>query len=504
MKLAKLADSLWGRNAKLRYLYIITILLLFSFLGAKEIWTQEHRWADIVTGMFYRNDFLHPYLGEVPYYDKPLLSYWFIALFAFIFKGLNTWALRLPSVIAGVLAVWSIQSIGTSIKDRKLGMIAAWMLATTFYFVFWARVASADMLNVAGTLFAIAWYLSRKDKADFYDYCAFFVIIAITSLCKGLVGAIIPLLAVFIDMCIHGTIRRHLNIKMLLALIPAIVVYLIPFMLSAYFSDPNFGDDGLYLVYKENILRYFQPFDHKGPIYTYIVYLPIYALPWTLFFIPALFALPHRWSRLSKNVKWLAWTLFVIFLFFTFSGSRRSYYVLPIVPFAILLAAEWVRVAKSSESLRQRLAAICVWISVLLIFVAMDVLPAYFYERCGINRFAIRLQYEAEKIQPWGVWKVVMLDAESKLSFYLGLPPTTKNYDVRGNRYHQISRNLQKRWQLASIRNPNTIIVSRKAYEPILDTSFAGYKKLKMSIGQCIPFTKDTEEDMPIAYIPLR
>ena len=77
-------------------------------LGAREIWTQEHRWADIVSGMFYRHDFLHPYLGETRYYDKPLLSYWLIAIIAAITGDLSTWALRIPSALAGLLAIWSI------------------------------------------------------------------------------------------------------------------------------------------------------------------------------------------------------------------------------------------------------------------------------------------------------------------------------------------------------------------------------------------------------------
>lgn len=32
------------------------------------------------------------------------------------------------------------------------------MLATTFYFVFWARVATADILTVFGLLAAVWWY----------------------------------------------------------------------------------------------------------------------------------------------------------------------------------------------------------------------------------------------------------------------------------------------------------------------------------------------------------
>ena len=36
------------------------------------------------------------------------------------------------------------------------GLIAGWMLATTFYFIFWARVATADVLTVCGVLAELA------------------------------------------------------------------------------------------------------------------------------------------------------------------------------------------------------------------------------------------------------------------------------------------------------------------------------------------------------------
>src|SRR5580692_5657664 len=106
------AERLWGKNAKVIYLMIGAVVLLLTCLGGRELWTQEHRWADIVSGMFFRQDFLHPYLNEVDYYDKPLLSYWLIAAFAFITGELTTWGLRLPSALAGILAVWSIYRLG--------------------------------------------------------------------------------------------------------------------------------------------------------------------------------------------------------------------------------------------------------------------------------------------------------------------------------------------------------------------------------------------------------
>ncbi len=44
------------------------------------------------------------------------------------------------------------------------------------------------MLNLAGSLFAVAWYMEKRDRATFFDYMIFFIALALTSLCKGLVS----------------------------------------------------------------------------------------------------------------------------------------------------------------------------------------------------------------------------------------------------------------------------------------------------------------------------
>src|SRR5580698_8661327 len=126
------AELFWGKHSKALYLMMASILMLFLFLGSREIWTQEHRWADIVSGMFYRHDFLHPFLGESDYYDKQLLSYWLIAGFSTITGQFSTWAMRLPSALAGLLAIWSIYRLGTLLKDKRLGLLSGWLLLTTF------------------------------------------------------------------------------------------------------------------------------------------------------------------------------------------------------------------------------------------------------------------------------------------------------------------------------------------------------------------------------------
>jgi len=501
MNLSSLVQMLWGRDAKFRFLLMAAVLLLFTLLGGRELWTQEHRWADIVAGMFYRQDFLHPYLGENTYYDKPLLSYWLIALLVKVGGAFTTWALRLPSALAGLLAIVSIYRLGSIISDKRLGLLAGWLLLTTFYFVFWARTSSADMLNLAGSLFAITWYYEKREHAGFFDYAVFFMIVALTSLCKGLIGAIVPLIAVLTDVVLRKSWKHYLSWRFFLSVVPALIVYLFPFWASSIWGGESYQQNGLYLVYKENILRYFQPFDHQGPIYTYFLYLPIYLLPWAVLFIPAVWGLRSRWSSMTLASKGMVWTLFILFAFFTLSGSRRSYYVLPMVPFAILVTADWVLAAQ--EFKRQLWSAALMMVSFVLLFIALDILPSWYYSQVGVERFATALKHEASKTQPWQTWNVVMLDAQSKLNFYLQLPPHTPHLGVHGSkRQEQTAASLLKTWPVLQHKPDHTIFISRKAYASLLQPFFLGYRKVEVPMHSSWSFLKKPDQNAPIAFIP--
>jgi hypothetical protein len=143
---------LWGESATIVLLLTASAVVLLGRLGAAELWTQEGRWAAICSHMIDSSDCGHPYLFGEPYYDKPLLSYWLMIGAAWILGGLNETALRLPSVLAGLLSLWCVYHLGRKRIDRTTGLIAAALLGSSWMFVFWGRVASADMLNVAGTL----------------------------------------------------------------------------------------------------------------------------------------------------------------------------------------------------------------------------------------------------------------------------------------------------------------------------------------------------------------
>jgi 4-amino-4-deoxy-L-arabinose transferase-like glycosyltransferase len=99
----------------------------------------------------------------------------------------------------------------------------------------------------------------------------------------------------------------------------------------------------LHMVWRENVLRFFGQYDHEGTFYTYFAKIFYLAAPWSLF-LPV--ALIHSLKGSLRRVSQIPEVLILfggIFLFFNLSGSRRPYYLLPILPFIAILVANMLR-----------------------------------------------------------------------------------------------------------------------------------------------------------------
>lgn len=412
-----------SERGALALLLSVSALILLLGLGSRELWGPETRWANIALQMLQSGDYFDPYLKGAPYYDKPLPSYWLITASAWLTGGLGHWSLRLSSVIAAWLSIWLVYLIGERLFHKGTGLIAGWMLATNFYFAFWGRVATADILTVCGVLAAVWWYWRGPEDTRLGRYTVFFLILAATSLLKGLIGFVLPGLILLPHLLSQGRWKRHLNLRLLLALSIAALFYMVPFVLSHLYGAPSYGESGLSLVFRENVVRFFNPFDHVGPIYTYLIYLPAYTLPWAPCWVLGLWLAARHWRQLQPNERWLVWALGLLFLFFTASGSRRSYYVLPLVPFAQLLGAWWLnrrlqlrQAAGKPGSRGWSLGFSCAALVMLLV---LGVAYPWSNSGGGVMQFSADTRAAASRIAPWNQWRMVMVEIDNKLPMYL-------------------------------------------------------------------------------------
>jgi len=336
-------------------LLLVAAFLLFWGLGDRGLWAAEGRWAEITREMLLTGDFFHPTIGGEPYFDKPLLTYWLRAAVFALTGTLNELAVRLPSALAGLAAVWATMKIGSRLWSARTGRIAGWFLLTMYAFLFWSRTGMADAENLAAITLAVAWYWSRRDRLGFSAMLVFYLIAFVGALTKGLTAVVVPICIVLPDMVAERRWRILFGVRHIVAFGLAAMVYLTPFVYASLTQPTDYQSSGLALVFQENILRYFKPFDHKGAFYMYFYELPVLLLPWTPLFVLAVVAAVRCRRSLDSHTRWLLWAIVLVFAFFSLSGSRRSYYILPILPLCALLMAVfvvWMREPRTDE-LRQ-------------------------------------------------------------------------------------------------------------------------------------------------------
>lgn len=379
-------DSFLGRLAKSKkwiVFWICAFALVFINLGLEEISGSEGRWFAVVREMLLTGDWLHPTINGQPYFDKPLVSYWFIAALASLVNrgDLNEFLARAPSAIFALFAMLALIRLARRLYGESVAWLSAWIFLTVYPFAYWGRRAEADMESLALILIAVEWYAANREKPiSFFRYFVFWLICAIGAQTKGLPGIVVPACVVAVDVALRNDWRHCLNWKFLAALLCGILCYFLPFFAEAAANSNGYGADGLTLVFRENIVRAFNPWDHMDdPWYMYFPWLGRLLLPWTPFFVLAFVGcLARGWRESSLEDRWIFLSIVVVFVLFALSESRRVYYILPIIPFCVILTASQLeRLPRRLTTLASLLFRIVDFAIPAALLLGIAAIPAY-------------------------------------------------------------------------------------------------------------------------------
>jgi 4-amino-4-deoxy-L-arabinose transferase-like glycosyltransferase len=199
-------------------------LVVLPFAGSFGLWDPwETHYGEVARQMVARNDWIslwwpgspidHPPRGE--FWSKPVMTFWLEALSLKLFglewshalpDQLTTswrveWALRMPSILLSLAALYFVWELVRRIAGRRAGVIAVVVLLTSPQWLLITRQAMTDMPFVVPMTIALAlaglallapdnaelprrrwWKLSWPHARAFYGFLALFVLTTLPQL----------------------------------------------------------------------------------------------------------------------------------------------------------------------------------------------------------------------------------------------------------------------------------------------------------------------------------
>ncbi|TFW31846.1 ArnT family glycosyltransferase [Massilia horti] len=323
--------------APLLLLAAAVYLGLFYELGGPPLFdVDEGAFSEATREMLQRGDFVTTWLNGQLRFDKPILVYWLQALSVTLF-GVNEFAFRLPSALAGLGWIAAIHAFARAQYGRATGYAAALIAATTLGLCVIARGAIADaLLNLflALTMFDIYRYLVQP-RVRYRNRA--YLWIGLGLLTKGPVAILVPFAASGIAYALHGQWRRWRRAVFDPAGWLILGAVAGPWYVLEYLREGDAFIAGFFM--RHNVERFMGPLQgHGGKFFYYVPVVLLMLLPYTGLLLRTLPGLLRLRSRPLDTFLW-CWFLFV-FLFFSFSGTKLPHYLMyGITPLFLLMAS---------------------------------------------------------------------------------------------------------------------------------------------------------------------
>ncbi len=412
-------DESKTRNLKSKIVWILfailTAFVYFFALGSIPLLgPDESRYAQVAREMFERGDWTTPTLGGFNWFEKPALLYW-LQIVSYKLFGISEFAARFGSALCGLGTIFSLWILGKSLaaenteqhgeiqntKNFSVNSVSSvaksdfanWLFvisASSIGLLAFSRGASFDIIltfPITAALSAFFIFDQSKRKNGFafhFSLVAFHFFVGVALLAKGLIGIVFP----FAIVAFYYVLSRKLPPKAfvfsilwgtILSLFVAAVWYVPMYLTNGWAFIDEFFIQHQFQRYTSN------KYQHPQPFWFFLLVLPLMTIPWLPFFLASIWDLVKvngskfkvqrqkdsarlRISASPLRVFAFAWLL-VPLVFFSFSGSKLPGYILPALPAALVLTAEYV--SRFAENNRKRRIALQVVAFIMFACVAV-------------------------------------------------------------------------------------------------------------------------------------
>ena len=360
------------RTSALQYLYLqkpitmvvlICIISVLPWIGYNNFSTKgEPREASVAISMLESGNYILPrvYADEFAY--KPPFVHWLMAAASYPQGYVSEFTSRLPSAVAFVILIgFVLLFFGKRVKFQE-AFIATLMLITCVEFHRAAMTTRVDMILTTLIVLALIQLYRWEEKLELKGLPIIIpLLMSGAILTKGPIGVILPL---FVFGCYLLILQKYKLTKIIKVLLYAFIASLFLPALWYIAAWKQGGSDFFDVVMAENFGRFFSlatpkinyHLGHENNfLYNFQTLLTGF-IPWSLFFIFALFGLKitlpkqsikttatNLWNKIQMMSKPHLFSLVVVvcvLFFYSIPSSKRSVYLLPAYPFLALFMAQ--------------------------------------------------------------------------------------------------------------------------------------------------------------------
>jgi 4-amino-4-deoxy-L-arabinose transferase-like glycosyltransferase len=327
-----------------KYLWWLVIAVALIWFANLEYRTlvkpDEGRYAEIPREMVVTGDWVTPHLNDLKYFEKPPLQYWATAT-AYTMFGEHQWTSRLWTGLTGFAGILLVWFAGLRLFGREAAGYAALLLSSSLLYVLMGHINTLDMGVTFFLTLGIVGLLLGQTESDASKRRNWMLLawagLALAVLSKGLMGLVLPGVALFI----YCVAQRDFSVLKRMHWLAGLAVFLLitaPWFYLVMKANPEFF--GKFIIYEHYTRFTTKDLGRYQPWYFFIPILLAGMLPWTLLMFDTMFrtwrgsSLPGKMFNAERFL--LIWAVF-IYLFFSISGSKLPSYLLPMFPALALL-----------------------------------------------------------------------------------------------------------------------------------------------------------------------
>ena len=164
-------------------------------IGAGDLRGDEVLYAAVAKGLDDRGEWLDLHLGGEPYWRKPPLLFWLVAL-SYRLLGLSTLSARLPSALFALAACVALCALARRFVSENAAILAAIVLATTPRIVRTGPTLNLDTPVMCFTLVSLLLVCSADEGHETVRFAGAGVAWGLAVLTKGAFGLVAPAVCV--------------------------------------------------------------------------------------------------------------------------------------------------------------------------------------------------------------------------------------------------------------------------------------------------------------------